>query len=131
MAKINSMAIWSEIANNKSISARKGFLGLSTKWLYTLTGSQLTGTQHKYSPTDGRAIEQALNSPTGDVVANLNRLGHLKQDGIGNYMLEAVSSADKQFMAVRLYQYQKLIYHPVSPLCIFEGHDAETAYSIL
>ena len=123
--------MWSDIAKKKLVHSRKTLLGLSTKWFYAPTGSQLTATRREYSPTDGQILEQALNAPSDKALAHLGCLKQLAQAAIGNYMLETVSSADKQFMAMRLYQYQQLAYRPVSPLCIFEGHDAEAVCRLL
>ena len=43
----------------------------------------------------------------------------------GNYMLEFASSADKSFLALRLLQFQQMIYEPVTPTLTFEGDEAQ------
>lgn len=127
MAKINNMAMLADIAKSKLVYSRKAFFGLSTKWFYALTDSQLTAARREYNPSDGQLLEQALNAPADKVLARLGCLKGLAQATIGNYLLEVITSADRRFVALRLYQYQQLAYRPVSPLCTFEGCDAEVA----
>ena len=131
MAKINDMAMSADIAKSKLVYSRKAFFGLSTNWFYAPTGSRLMGARREYSPADGQLLEQALNAPSDKVLARLGCLGQLAQTTIGNYQLEVVRSADCRLAAFRLYQYQQLAYRPVSPLCMFEGSDAEVACRLI
>ncbi len=123
MANINNLALSVDLAQDSRVNKQKSFFGLSTTWTYAPTGSKLKPIKFEYSPEGGKAVETAMNAADNkraDLLAAL----HVDHVSMGNYMLEAVCSADGQFVAMRLYQYQNLRFTPVSPLCLMEGDDA-------
>lgn len=123
MANINSMAMSSDLVKDQRVNMQKTLFGLSTKWIYTPTGSKLKPFKFEYSPEGGKAVLQAINA-SDDKRADLLAQLHVDHVSMGNYMLEAVCSYDCQFVALRLYQYQNLRFQPASPLCVLEGDDA-------
>lgn len=123
MANINSMAMSADLAKDSRVNIQKSFFGLSKTWVYASTGSKLRAVKYEYSPEDGKAVEDALTAAPdkcADALAGLN----VSHASMGNFLLEAACSADGQFVALRLYQYQQLRFQPVSPLCLLEGAEA-------
>ena len=86
----------------------------------------ITACKKEYTPSEGYKIEQAINADAANRVAKIAALGKIAQTTMGNYMLEMCWSADNQFAALQLNQFKQLSYEPVTPVCIFEGKDADT-----
>ena len=126
MTKFTRMAMADALASDPRISVSVSFFGLCCKAVYKPTGSALAALRKEFAPDEGLKLEHALGTAANRRAEVLAQLGRLPEAQIGNYLLEACVSADKQFVALRLYQYQQLQSQPVSPLCLFTGDEART-----
>lgn len=126
MTKFTHLAMAQALAKDQRISVKNTFFGLCQKVRYTPTGSAVSTLRKQFAPDEGSKLEYALNLPADKRPAAVAQLGKQAEAPIGNYLLEACTSADRQFAALRLYQYQQLQYQPVSPLCVFTGDEALT-----
>ena len=125
MAKLQNMRMWETLASNPNIKIEKSFFGLrSTAW-YTTTGQRITARTLEYAQHDGDHLLSALSQSSADDI--IKRMGDTVPTPTvnGNYMLEFASSADKSFLALRLLQFQQMIYEPVTPTLTFEGDEAQ------
>lgn len=131
MAKLSNMALGKALAKQSVISISSSFFGLCQKATYTATGSAVKAVSLQYSQEEGARLERALCGDRAVRAAAVAKLGRLNEAAIGNYLLEACFSADRQFAALQLFQYQQLQYQPVTEVCVFEGDEASTVVMCL
>ena len=96
MANINAFQMADIISADKNISVKKGFLGLSTKYVYIPTGSRIRGYIKEYSMATGEKLHALLDSPIEQIEDVINSF---EESEMGNYRLEMCVSDDKQFVA--------------------------------
>jgi hypothetical protein len=126
MANLNSLAMGNRIANDSRISVKSSFFNLFKKHFYAPTQSPIMVQKKEFSPNDGLKFEHALNcNDPKERAANIAALDSMSEVNLGNYLLEMCFSADHQFCVLQLHQFQQLRYEPVSPVCFFEGDEAQ------
>ena len=119
------------ISKNQHISYKSSFFGLSRKAVYEPTQSTIRGDVYEYTPADGERLERLLALPTEKLEKELDEKGCPASVPIGQYRLEACTSADGQFAAVQLFRFSDFSYKPVSELLIWEGEDAKIAAKLI
>lgn len=132
MTKIKSLAMGTQIASDARISHKSSFFNLINKYYYAPTGSLITAQRKEFTPLDGLKLEHALNC--GDPkkrASHIAALEKMHETALGNYMLEMCQSADGCYCAVQLSQFKQLRYEPVTPICTFEGEDAQIVINSL
>ena len=128
MANFNSLQIAKAIVADNRISVSKGFLGFSTKVVYNPTGSIVKAYKKQYGVADGEKIQKLLALPVSQIKDK--ELKHFAAIDLGNYLLEELVDADRQFAALRLYRYEQLHYAPVTDLLVYEGEEAAIIASL-
>ena len=129
MANIKSLRMWESICNDARISINKSMFGLRMTVTYSPTNSVIDAHKFEYSPEDGAHIRQLLDIPREKMAVAIGDF-HPNTIDYGNYMAEVIVSRDKAFLAVQLFQFQKLNYEPVTEVLFFEGNDARTVKQI-
>lgn len=126
MANIKSMEMARALSAHPHISTRKGFLGLSTQFIYTPTQSRLSGQTLDFDAETGKRVKRVLAVPVAEWAGEIDRAGQLKPTkAMGNVLVELCTSTDGQFAAVQVLQYTDLSYQPVAAARFFEGEEAE------
>ena len=123
MARLKNLAMADVIARHKHINIRKSFFGLIETVIYNQTGSEVEIKQIEYSSESGKEIEKLLQAPKlKDALASI---GKIKQRPMSNVRLDICVSKDHQFIALQLFNYYDLMFHPVTETKILEGQDAD------
>ena len=123
MSSLKNLAMADVIATHKHINIKKSFFGLKETVVYNQTGSEVEIKQIEYTPESGKEIEKLLKAPTlKDALASV---GKIEQRPMGNARLDICVSKDRQFIALQLFNYYDLMFHPITDPKIIEGHDAE------
>ena len=124
MTNIKNLQMWNSICSDARISINKSMFGLRTTVTYSPTNSVINANTYEYSPEDGAHIKRILDLPRDGMAAAIDRFQPETVD-YGNYLAEVCASRDRAFVALQLFQFQKLNYEPVTETLIFEGKDAE------
>ncbi|MBO4801398.1 MAG: hypothetical protein J5545_05970 [Bacteroidaceae bacterium] len=123
MANITHLQMSKAICADARVSVSKSFFGLFTKAVYRTTNSIIDAEILEFSTADGERLKRVLESPRPNLAAAA--AGFLPKPIVnGNYMAEVCASRDAHFVAVRLYQYDRMNYEPVTALLVFEGEEA-------
>ena len=124
MANIMNLQMWNSICNDLRIKISKSFWGMRTKAVYKKTGSEIKAMTLEFSPSDGEHLKSILNTPNDEMEKTI---GDYRPKPIvnGNYMIEICISEDREFIALQLFQFNRLNYEPVSHLLLLEGKDAK------
>lgn len=124
MASINHLEMCDKVKALPQIKIKKTMFGLSSKVVYTPTGSTVRIKQQEYNADAGAKLLQILKADESDV-AGLLAKADIKSSAIGNMRLEACLSDDKQFAAVQLLRFADFNYQPYSDVAVYEGKTAE------
>lgn len=118
------MEIASAVSAHENIYVKQGFFGFRTKVYYKPTLSEVDSIRNYYTLSSGNEIQQFLlqfqNDPSCAEKAPLT----LDCDPNGTYRLEVYTSRDGKFLALQLFRYAELEYHPVNGIKIYEGEEA-------
>lgn len=123
MANITGLQMWKDICNDSRISIQKSFFGLRTIANYRPTNSVIEVHTYGYSPSDGSYIKHILETP-GSMPTQIANGFKPKPIANGNYQAEVSMSADRNFLAVKLFQFERLNYVAVTDTLVFEGESA-------
>lgn len=124
MASINHLEMCDTVKALPQINIKKSMFGLSTKIVYTATGSKVNVQQQEYSVDAGTALARILKADTA-TVASLLEKANIQSSSIGNMRLEGCISEDRQFAAVQLLRFADFNYQPYSDVVVYEGKPAE------
>jgi len=118
------MEMASKVVSLDSVSKKKGFLGLTTKYVYNPTNSQLNGRFIEYKSEMEKSLLNILDGNI-DEMAKLPG-GYLRNNAadLGTLRLDICESADGNFYALQLFRYDQYIYKPLSDVKVFEGANA-------
>ena len=76
-------------------------------------------------------MQHLMTLPVEKMARELDERGVPKSTAVGNYRLEGALSADRQFVALQLFQFADFRYHPVcDPLC-YEGELAAVVAKLI
>ncbi len=123
MANIKNLQMWDSICADARISISKSLFGLRTTATFKPTNSVIDANTFEYSPEDGKRVKNILDMPKEKIVDAIGNLCPKTAD-YGNYRAEVCISRDGEFLAVQLFQFEKLNYEPVTGILIFEGKKA-------
>lgn len=123
MANIKNLQMWENICADARIRINKSMFGLRTTAIYDPTNSVIDANTFEYSPEDGKRVKNILDMPKEKIVDAIGNLCPRTAD-YGNYKAEVCTSRDGGFLAVQLFQFEKLNYEPVTGVLIFEGKEA-------
>ena len=129
MANIKNLRMWDDIRNDSRVSVRKTMLGLKTTAIYQKTQSIIEAKTIEYTPQDGDRLRSILEAPVEKMEETIGDF-HPSQVPNGNYLTELCSSQDGEFVALMLFQFQRMSYEPVTPVIIFEGKEAQVVRKI-
>lgn len=123
MANIKNLQMWDSICADARISISKSLFGLRTTATFKPTNSVIDANTFEYSPEDGKRVKNILDMPKEKIVDAIGNFCPKTVD-YGNYTAEICASRDGAFLAVQLFQFEKLNYEPVTGVLIFEGKEA-------
>ncbi len=115
--------MWDSICADARISISKSLFGLRTTATFKPTNSVIDANTFEYSPEDGKRVKNILDMPKEKIVDAIGNFCPKTAD-YGNYKAEVCTSRDGGFLAVQLFQFEKLNYEPVTGVLIFEGKEA-------
>lgn len=113
------------ISQDSRVSITKTMLGLCSKVIYLPTGSSIKVFKAECSIETGRQMERIIKSTDATFDQVVTAADKFKEATLGNYLLEALVSADHEFVALRLYRFADLKYSPITSLTVFEGRKAK------
>ncbi len=131
MANIKKLEMGHTVSALPYISIEKSFLGLKQTIIYKPTNSEVQIAQYEYAADDGAVIQKLLNTKPSEAAALAAKVSMLDKTPMGNFRLDACVSADKQFVALQLFQYSNLMFHPATDVKVYQGDDAKLMASIL
>ena len=114
-----------QLLSRSDVSLKKGFLGFGTKLMYSPTDSPLKGEYYEFK---GGIELQLMKVVKGDIAELKEMPDHFLKDNVstlGNLRLDVVSSDDKKFIAVQLFNYDQYIYNPISDVKVFTDAEAQ------
>jgi len=131
MANIKNMEMAAKLISLDNIELQKKFFGLSSKYVYTPTGSELKGEYREYKSEEERALMTIINGSIGETQELAN--GYLTDHAatLGALRLDVCTTADKQFAALQLFRYDQYIYKPLCEVKTFAGAKAQEIYRLL
>ena len=129
MANIKNLQMWNTICADARISISKSLFGLRTTVTYIPTNSIIDAKSFEYSPADGERLKHLLDTPKEKLATAIDGF-RPKATVNGNYMTEVCVSRDGLFLAVRLHQFTRMSYEPVTDVLIFEGNEAKILSSL-
>lgn len=111
------------VAKHEHINIKKSFFGLKETVVNNQTGSEVEVKQIEYTSDAGKQLEKLLKAEkVKDILASI---GTIEQRPMSNVRLDICVSKDRQFLALQLFNYYDLMFHPVTEPRIFEGQEAE------
>lgn len=131
MANINKIEMGKTVSALPYINIEKSFFGLKQTICYKPTNSEVQIVQYEYAADNGATIQKLLNTKPAEAAALIEKVRMLDKAPMGNFRLDACVSADKQFVALQLFQYSNLMFHPATDVKIYQGEDAKLMASIL
>ena len=129
MANIKNLQMWNSICSDTRINVNKSFFGLCQKVVYQSTNSALNAKVLEFSTDDGEVVKRILGTPI-EKLASVAGSQHPKPTINGGYLAEVCISADKNFVAVQLFQFSQLNYVAITEVCTFEGSSASLIANI-
>lgn len=125
MPSFKNLEISKELSQDNRITVKNSFFGLICTPIYQPTHSKISAFKKEYAQEEGGKLERIMNGNSTDKAQKIANIADLQEAPLGNYLLELCHSADKQFVALRLFKFSQMVYQPVTELCIFEGDDAQ------
>lgn len=119
----------SDIAKNEHIIIKKIFFGLKERIVYNQTGSEVEIKQIEYTSESGKLLETLLKA--AKIKDTLAIIGKIEQRPMSNVRLDICVSKDRQFIALQLFNYYDLMFHPVTGVRVLEGSDAELVAKVV
>ena len=130
MENISKMEMANALFNKPYIKTEKKFFGFKTNVTYTKTNSPVVGICLEFSPTEGQKVQTIVGAPSNDLVATIQRIGHPKTSGNGNFRLNLCYSQDREFAALHLQQFSGFEYHNVGGIRFVEGDEAHKLLAV-
>lgn len=115
----------SAVLGNDKLEIKKSLFGLKTKIIYKPTQSPVRILKSECTSLTGTHIERLLNAEPDNLEDQVSALGRYHSIAVGQYILEALLSDDRQFAMLRLYHFQEMRFLPVTNAKVFEGKQAE------
>ena len=125
MASLKNLTMSAYIVKNEHINIKKSFFGLREKVFYNQTGSEVEVKQIEFTTEAGKQLEILLKTPTNKLADTLADCGIIQQRPMSNVRLDICVSKDRQFLALQLFNYYDLMFHPVTGVRVLEGKNAQ------
>ncbi|MBQ6747178.1 MAG: hypothetical protein IJR07_09080 [Bacteroidaceae bacterium] len=125
MASLKNLTMFADIVKNEHIDIRKSFFGLREKYYFNQTGSELEVKQIEFTTEAGKQLEVLLKTPINKLADTLADCGKIQQRPMSNVRLDICVSKDRQFLALQLFNYYDLMFHPVTGVRVLEGKNAQ------
>ena len=131
MANIKKLEMGKAVSALPYINIEKSFFGLKQTIVYKPTNSEVQIVQYEYAADNGTMIQKLLNTKPSEAAELAEKVSMLDKTPMGNFRLDVCVSADKQFVALQLFQYSNLMFHPATDVKVYQGEDAKLMASIL
>lgn len=118
------------LAEQPNIAHTSKFFGLLDCWTYKPTGSRLHAYQRAYNINLREELKKLFSLDEEMFIKHLCKLPDYQEVYNGNMLIEGMVSKDKQFITMRLYQFE-LGYEPVSRTFVLQGEAVQQAASVL
>lgn len=118
------------LAEQPNIAHTSKFFGLLDYWIYKPTDSRLHAYQRNYDFHLRDELKNIFSFDEEIFIKHLRKLPAYQEVYNGNMLIEGMISKDKQFITMRLYQFE-LGYEPVGKTYVLQGEAAQQAASIL
>jgi len=125
MASLKNLAMSADIVKNEHIDIKKTFWGFHEKVIFNQTGSEVEVKQIEFTTEAGKQLEKLLKTPTSKLADALADCGKIQQRPMSNVKLDICVSKDRQFLALQLFNYYDLMFHPVTGVRVLEGKIAQ------
>lgn len=125
MSSLSDMLMAGTALGDDRITLKKSFFGLCKTAVYQSTGSKMKAITLEFPPEWAPRLNHIMQTPDRDLYPVVAETGKLVEKSLGNVRLEALISADKQFAALQLFQFNDLRFQPSCPVRYFEGPAAE------
>lgn len=130
MASYKSLQMADTVIGHAHISQQESLFGIIDRLVYTPTGSHVKVIRNTYSVEALPHLRAIIEAQGEDLDKEVSKFNFTKQ-AIGNVVLDALVSTDRQFAALQLTQFGDYKYRPVTDVAFFEGDSALTVTSIL
>lgn len=118
------------LSEQPNIAHTSKFFGLLDYWIYTPTNSRLHTYLRAYNINMRNELKNMFSLDENIFFDRLLKLPAYQEVYNGNMLIEGMVSKDKQFITMRLYQFE-LGYEPVSRTFVLQGEAAQQAANIL
>lgn len=125
MANIKNMGMAETVLTNNNIQVKKGFLGLTTSYIYAPTGCKMRADQKGFDINNGEQVRQMFNGDLDFVKSELAKNGLPPTADNANTELNIFYAEDLQFVAMQVEQFKDFSYHPVTNVIIAKDADAQ------
>ena len=124
MSRFYSIGMAEAVSQHTDLEIKKSFFGLFKSVYYLPTHSKVQSYEFYYDRLAKDDLDTVLNV-ADDKLAESTKHVKLSDVPNGNLKVELCLSQDRQFAAVRLYQFQNFLYRPLSEIRYFEGEVAQ------
>ena len=117
------------ISSHPNIQTSTTFFGLSTRLVYTPTDSRIQFIDRYYAPSYSGQLQQLFSLTDPHLSTQLKKTHPYAEAYNGKMLLECCVSKDKEFVAMRLSQYENIDYLPITEVRFLFGPLAKQAAS--
>ena len=123
MSRFYYVGMAEAVSRHTDLEIKKSFFGLFKSVYYIPTHSKVQSYEFYYDRLTKEDLEPILKVDDEKLAESTK---HVKLSSVpnGNLKVELCLSQDRQFAAVRLYQFQNFLYRPLSEIRYFEGEVA-------
>ena len=113
------------VSTNHNITSSSAFFGLITRLMYQPTESRLKFVDRYYGSNLCEPLLHIFSMSEQSLEKHINHESHYLQNCNGKMLLECCVSADKEFVAMRLCEFDKIDYLPITEVRFLQGSLAE------
>lgn len=109
------------VSTNNNITSSSAFLGLITRLMYQPTESRLRFVNRYYGPNLCQPLLHIISLSDQSLEKQIVHKSHYEQNCNGKMLLECCVSDDKEFVAMRLCEFDKIDYLPITEVRFVQG----------
>ena len=109
------------VSTNNNITSSATFFGLITRLMYQPTESRLRFVDRYYGPTLCEPLLHIFSMSDQSLEKQIVHKSHYEQNCNGKMLLECCVSDDKEFVAMRLCEFDKIDYLPITEVRFLQG----------
>lgn len=113
------------VSTNHTITSSSAFFGLINRLTYQPTESRLKFVDRYYGPNLCQPLLNILSMSDQSLEKQIVHKSHFQQNCNGKMLLECCVSADKEFVAMRLCEFDKIDYLPITEVRFLQGLPAQ------